>query len=75
MVKNDNGEKKPAAFVSDAERDAEIARFESMSSDEVDAELLRLEINPDPTIEAVKRLVQEKLAQWHAADHPSTNKN
>ena len=38
-----------------------IALYESMSSEELDAELAMAGIDPEPTIKAVKKLIREKL--------------
>jgi hypothetical protein len=44
--------------------DAEIRRYETMPIEEVNAELARLGIDPQPTIDAVKKLVEAKLKEW-----------
>lgn len=41
--------------------DAEIARYESMPTEEIHAELRRYGIDPQETIDAVRTLVQRKL--------------
>ena len=50
----------------DDELDAEISRFDTMTEAEVDAELARLGIDPQPTIEHVKALIRQRLAAWRA---------
>ena len=44
--------------------DMDIARYESMTSAELDAELSRYGIDPLPTIEAVTALVRQRLEGW-----------
>lgn len=46
---------------------AAIARYESMSREEIDAELERCGIDPAPTVAAVNALVAAKLAELKAA--------
>lgn len=41
--------------------DPAIALYESMPNEEVEKELQRAGINPQPTVEAVKNLIREKL--------------
>jgi hypothetical protein len=44
--------------------DPEIERYERMSHEEVQKQLERLGIDPQPTIDAVTKLVREKIAEW-----------
>lgn len=46
----------------EVEIDEEIARYAAMPAKEVDKLLSDAGIDPKPTIEAVNRLIQEKLA-------------
>jgi hypothetical protein len=59
---------KPADDDSDPEfsytSDPEIERYERMSPEEVQRQLERLGIDPQPTIDAVTKLVREKLEEW-----------
>jgi hypothetical protein len=48
----------------DEEVDAEIDYYESLTLEQIDAELRRCGIDPGPTIEAVTRLVQEAEGKW-----------
>ncbi|HEX2833700.1 MAG TPA: hypothetical protein VHW00_11865 [Thermoanaerobaculia bacterium] len=70
-----NVEKTPADLISNDEHDAEIAEFESMPIEEIDARLASLGIDARPTVEAVKRLVDEALEQWQSTGPDSTTKN
>jgi hypothetical protein len=55
-----------ALYASDPDLAREIAHYEHMSPEEVQRQLDRLGIDPKPTIEAVTRLVREKLEEWHS---------
>jgi hypothetical protein len=46
------------------EFDEEIARFESMSVEEMDAQLRKYGIDPQRTIDEVTRLVQSRHRRW-----------
>ena len=59
-----NSTKEPPSSFSDRQLDAEIKYYEWMSDEEIDAELHRLGIDPEPTIKAVAKLVQAKLNEW-----------
>jgi len=45
-----------------------VKRYESMSSEEIDAELKQYGIDPAPTITAVNGIVSAKLAELRAAN-------
>lgn len=42
----------------------ELANVEQLSPAEIDAELERYNINPEPAIKKVKAMVQQKLNDW-----------
>jgi predicted HTH domain antitoxin len=47
----------------DKDLDAEIARYEAMSTEEIEAELREHGIDPQRTVDAVRELVRRKLAR------------
>lgn len=49
------------------ELDEEIEHYASMSDEQIDAELAGLGMDVQPTIDAVTKLVQAKLAEWKRA--------
>ena len=56
--------KTPPSLVPEDELDPVIARYESMSAEEVADELRQFGISPQPTIDAVTALGEAKLAEW-----------
>ena len=55
--KNPNAPKRPTL-------EEEVANVERLSPAEVDAELKRFNIDPEPAIRKVKEMVQDKLTEW-----------
>ena len=58
------GSRKKAARPRREDTASVIARYESMSSEAIEAELKAKNIDPRPTIAAVTALVRERLAAW-----------
>ena len=50
--------------------DEVIRRYETMPIEQVNAELAERGIDPQPTIDAVKKIVNEKLKQRHRRPRP-----
>jgi hypothetical protein len=67
--------RKAAVIEFDSETfDPDIARYETMTDEEVNAELAKCGIDPGPTIQAVTALVESRVAEWKRS-RPSVASN
>jgi hypothetical protein len=63
------GEKKTRGTAPAKGLRAEIARYEAMTSRQIDDELRRHGVDPQEVVKAVTRLVEEKLRKHRGRDH------
>ena len=65
IVMRDVDDKSPSR-ISDDDLEQDIARFAAMSESEIDAYLVAHGIHTEDAVEAVQKLVREKLDEWRA---------